>query len=577
MDSTIWQAAISGDIATLKKNKDKLASQATPTNNTVLHLACQFGNLACAREILSMHPSLLGCLNARHETALHLAARAGNDRCVKALVDFSCAPVDRDIEGRGAAAEGGRDMLRMVNEDQDTPLHEAVRYNHPSTVRTLVQLDPEFMHPANAAGETPVYLAAERGDNYLLSSIVNSCKSVAYGGPDGRTALHGAIISNSKGCTATLLESNPALIKEKDANGQTPLHYAACNGYTRRVSQLLYKDRSSAYVADKDDKNTPLHMAASRGHLEVVKTIMSSCPDSGEMVNVRGQNVLHIAVEHEKKKMIEFIVRSCQVINNLLVQKDVDGNTPLHVLAASDCLVPELIHHQMADKQALNNDRLTPLDMVTYNGKSAVAAKQIAEVLKEAGATLSLQRLTGEDIDEVRAPEGQMRAPEVVQMRAPEIVQIRAPDDEKSAIARLKKVADTHLIVAALIATVTFTAGFTLPGGYNQSEGLKQGMAILTREAAFRAFIISDSLGLAFSTMAIFIYFIAAHYEGKQALIKFYMLAASCIKFAVLAMMVAFLTGTYAVLAHASALAISTCVIGSTICAFLAYSLASEN
>ncbi|KAK2998739.1 hypothetical protein RJ639_024682, partial [Escallonia herrerae] len=515
------------------------------------------------------------------ETAVHLATRARYARIVITLVAFSCVPVDQDIEGGGAAAEGGKEMLRMVNEDQDTPLQEAVRYNHPSTVRTLDRLDPEFLHPANAAGETPVYLAAERGYDYLVSSLVNSCKSVAYGGLNGRIALHCTIISNSKvsirnNRTAILLESNPALSKETDANGQTPLYYAACNGYKQRASQLLYKDRSSAYVADKDDKNTPLHMAASQGHLEVVKTIMSSCPDSGEMFNVRGQNVLHIAVEHEKKKVIEFIVRSCPVINNLLVQKDVDGNTPLHVLAASDCLVPELIHHQMADKQALNNDRLTPLDMVAYNGKSAVVAKQIAEALKLAGATLSLQRVKGKDIDEVRAPEVQMRAPEVVQMRAPEIVQMRAPDDEKSAIARLKKVADTHLIVAALVATVTFTAGFTLPGGYNQNEGLNQGMAILTREAAFIAFIISDSLGLAFSTMAIFIYFIAAHYEGKQALIKFYILAASCIKFAVLAMMVAFLTGTYAVLVHASAPAISTCAIGSTICAFLAYSLASE-
>ncbi|KAK2970605.1 hypothetical protein RJ640_011535, partial [Escallonia rubra] len=398
MDPTIWQAAISGDIATLNKNRDKLASQATPNYNPVLHLACQFGNLACAREILSMHPPLLGCLNARRETALHLAARAGYAGVVKALVDFSCAPVDRDIEGGGAAAKGGREMLRMVNEDQDTPLHEAVRYNQ-YMVKSLVQVDPDFLHPANAAGETPVYLAAERGYHDLVSLLVNTCKSVAYGGPDGRTALHGAIISNSKECTAILLESNPTLIKETDANELTPLHYAACNGYTQRASQLLYKDRSSAYVADKDDKNTPLHMAASRGHLEVVITIMSSCPDSGEMVNVRGQNVLHIAVEHEKKMVIEFIVRRCPVINNLLVQKDVDGNTPLHVLAASDCLVPELIHHQMADKQALNNDRLTPLDMVTYNGKSAVVAKQIAEALKRAGATLSFQRVRGEDKD----------------------------------------------------------------------------------------------------------------------------------------------------------------------------------
>ncbi|KAL7163129.1 hypothetical protein ACSBR2_039263 [Camellia fascicularis] len=37
----------------------------------------------------------------------------------------------------------------------------------------------------------------------------------------------------------------------------------------------------------------------------------------------------------------------------------------------------------------------------------------------------------------------------------------------------------THLIVATLIATVTFAAGFTMPGGYDGNQGPQQGMPVL--------------------------------------------------------------------------------------------------
>ncbi|RVW92326.1 hypothetical protein CK203_032541 [Vitis vinifera] len=40
-----------------------------------------------------------------------------------------------------------------------------------------------------------------------------------------------------------------------------------------------------------------------------------------------------------------------------------------------------------------------------------------------------------------------------------------------NSISTLKKVGETHLIVTALVATVTFAAGFTLPGGYNENDG----------------------------------------------------------------------------------------------------------
>ncbi|KAI5319880.1 hypothetical protein L3X38_039588 [Prunus dulcis] len=101
-----------------------------------------------------------------------------------------------------------------------------------------------------------------------------------------------------------------------------------------------------------------------------------------------------------------------------------------------------------------------------------------------------------------------------------------------------KDVREAHLVVAALIATVTFAAGFTIPGGY-QSE---KGFAVLSRNAAFNAFVISDTLDLS-----------------------------------LVAMVVAFITGTYAVLGHSPILALVVAsVLGCSFFFILTHTALSE-
>ena len=76
--------------------------------------------------------------------------------------------------------------------------------------------------------------------------------------------------------------------------------------------------------------------------------------------------------------------------------------------------------------------------------------------------------------------------------------------DDKRNVSLLAKVSEHHLVVNALIATVTFAAGITVPGGFFQ-EGRHAGSAILTRKAAFKVFFITDSIAMVLSSSAAFI------------------------------------------------------------------------
>lgn len=145
---------------------------------------------------------------------------------------------------------------------------------------------------------------------------------------------------------------------------------------------------------------------------------------------------------------------------------------------------------------------------------------------------------------------------------------------EEMIIGKLEKAKDSHLVVAALVATVTFAAAFTLPGGYiSDKDDAANGTPILSRSSAFKAFVISDTIAMALSISSVFIYFISVMLGYGP---KYYWLIRTAFRFIFLAMgamVVAFVTGTYAVLAPFSGLAVATCVIGLSFFIFLFYIL----
>ncbi|KAK6929854.1 Ankyrin repeat [Dillenia turbinata] len=511
MDPSLHKAIMEDDYYQVRASKDQLLMQLTPNKNTVLHMAAQYGKILCLEESIELCPSLLLQVNSIGETPLHIAAREGNYWAVKALIDGAKA-----IQGEVESLVGVvKEMLRMTNKRKNTPLHEAMRTNFPMLVRLLLTEDPEYPYEANAAGETPLYLAAERGFEGVVVEILETCKAPLDKGPNNRTALHAAVLSNTSGTTAKILERLPALIREGDQRGWTPLHWAAHFNFMWRVRQLLNFDRSVAYIKDNEGM-AAIHVAACNGAIFAIKEIISHCPDCDELVDNKNRNALHMAVNCKQKEAAECILKHCPY-SNLINEEDEDGNTPLHMLASSCQHIPALIKHPKLDMKALNKQNLTALDIIPPDTFKRFATAEIRNWEEQ---------LTEEDKSEIHRATG------------------------------------SHLIVATLIATVTFAAGFTLPGGFSGNEGPDQGMAILIKKAAFQAFVIFDTIANLLSISAVFLYFIMAINYAPERLFYYFGYAALLTMSSVAAMVVAFVTGMYAVLSHSLGLAIAICVIG---------------
>ncbi|KAM7507403.1 hypothetical protein LguiA_017856 [Lonicera macranthoides] len=579
MDSILYKAAIAGKVDVLIRNQEKIGVQLTPDGKTVLHLASELGQTEAIKVILSMHPSLISQTNLSGETGLHLAARGGHASVVQFLMDSARKLDDEDIESRPHAWELS---LWTANDDGETALHEAARYNRREVLSMLVKEDPSYTHSVNKIGETPLYIAASRGFHELVDVILNNCEAPVYSGPNGTTALHGAVICGSEECTRKLLEWKETIVRETDSNGQTPLHYAAYFGFSSIACQLLHVDPSTAYVANKYYSETALHIAAIRGHVVVMKEILLACPDCCSMVNIHGRNMLHLAIENNHKKVIEYIIEECPVIGSLINRKDVDGNAPSHLLELSICNVPKLIQHDMVDKGALiNSKNLSHLGSV-YNiiRNNTKAETEIEEAPKSCGGALrvhntmnkgkpTLMQKEAADPTPVHFPvpfQPPARAQTAVAF-APAPAAVFSASAPGPALANvpveeIRQFINTDIIVAALIVTVAFAAGFTMPGGYIQSGSENQGTAVLAKSVAFQAFVISDTLALLFSLTALFLYSLTAADITQETVIKFYSVGGWFTLLALVVMMIAFITGTYAVLAHSSGLAIATCLLG---------------
>ncbi|XP_059630920.1 protein ACCELERATED CELL DEATH 6-like [Cornus florida] len=503
-------------------NADQLKVQLTPNKNTVLHVAAQYGKTQCVKEILQKcGRSLICSVNIKGETSLHISAREGHTDIVQALIEYAKTESDEDDLESGTRVTK-EILLRMRNVEGDTALFGAVRNNHRDVVEILTTEDPQFLHFPNNATESPLYLAAERDYLVIVSEIRNNCISPVYIGPNVRTATHAATIRRNKECIKFLHDWKSSLTKEEDVFGWRPLHYAAWHGDVSVVEQLLDLDKSVVYLGADNNNMTPFHIAASQGHIDVMKKLLFTCPDCWEMTNSKGQNILHIAIEYYQNNVICFFLQYSSILGSLLNQKDMDGNTPYHLYSAKTGeRIYEFVYHSRVDHMAVNNKNMTPFEAVTTD----MNPSQVASY----GCRSRFKLRTN-------------NVPEKVERD-------------------LTKIADIQMIVATLIATVTFAAGFTIPGGYDGNDGPSQGMAVLVRQTAFKAFVLADTIAMVFSIIAVFLLFFASSYKDPNKRSNRQAIAFVLTVAAMGAMVVTFMTGYYVVLVHSLGLAITVCVI----------------
>ncbi|KAI4352833.1 hypothetical protein L6164_007047 [Bauhinia variegata] len=505
----------------------EVLERACCVGDTLLHIAVKFGKQDIAQRIADEVPQLITQKNVKGDTPLHVAARSAEN-------SSSLVEVILKASANHYPERSKEELCRKTNNFGNTPLHEAVIRSNLDGARILYSENKLVAHNyLNKESKSPFYVAVESRyremvDLLLHAPIVNQDEIQTEDNNNSESPLAAilqqtednnkrnsplaAILRINQGerkktsclwtrgrglaedpatdsipgtehcnkgerkktsCLWTrgrglaedpatqltiprtenstkdyllnhILRDRPELMRIKDEKGSTPLHWAALLGHLEGVRKLLDQDPASALEWNKKGY-LPIHLACKKGHVSVVKEILKKV-FWFDPVDLLNQKGQNILHMAAKNGKHEVVkfILREKKLDKLLNEKDNKGNTPLH--SASRYLHPKLLS---------------------------------SEILHCAGTPLSKNgKLLGN---------GGSKRPQVQW---------------------IKDHASTLMLVTILVATVTFAAGFTVPGGLIDSDHKDTtniGMATLINELMFQVFIICDVVAMYSSTFAAFI------------------------------------------------------------------------
>ena len=258
-----------------------------------------------------------------------------------------------------------------------TILHLAVIAGHAEAAQTILKAGADYsLEDANR--KTALDMALERTDSknhaeiaeyLILAGAVSNNPLYGYLAPavkssnynirsaDGMTPLHYIAREGYLGYMTFALERG-ALANIKNAAGATPLHEAARSGNLRMMETLIYY---GADINAQDAKgNSVLHIAVPpETHLDAVRLFLIR----GANPNVRdehGDSPLHVAIILNRS---EELIRTLLANNADVTIRDIDGKTPLYLAIEKSRInsIPLLLSYK-SDIFAVDNNGITPFE-----------------------------------------------------------------------------------------------------------------------------------------------------------------------------------------------------------------------
>ncbi|KAJ8573406.1 hypothetical protein K7X08_009917 [Anisodus acutangulus] len=330
--------------------------------------------------------------------------------------------------------------------------------------------------------------AAQKGDVHHLQSLIKEdpliLRAVPLAGTE--TPLHIACLSGHLDFAKEIINLRPEFARELNQDGFTPLHIASANGDIEIVKQLLNVDHNLCLLMGTG-RRIPLHYAVIKGRKNVMKEILVASPDSAEEVTVRGETCLHLAVKNHQFEAFKLLLENLKEFNkyDVLNKKDIQGNTVLHLAVSTkqyevvDLLLDEnVVFNGTIEVNSLNKRGLTPLEVLFKESGDS----DIEEILRASGAVSveNLQSSQGEalhqswvvSVQESSNEQSSREQTSRCQSRSKKLQDFFKYNKTKDPPG---KVRDTLLVIAILIATATYQAVLSPPGGVWQDSYWPEG------------------------------------------------------------------------------------------------------
>jgi len=223
--------------------------------------------------------------------------------------------------------------------------------------------------PTKPAGLTAFHLAACSGKADVVIMLHSKVKKPNLVDANGRSPLHFAALLGHADVANTLMQKGALVAAQERVNGRTPVHLAAQRGH-RRCVRVLLENTEDSTAADAKDKlgRTPLMLAAARGHAKCAEDLLKNGANASAS-DARGRTSLMRAAVVGHEELVELLLESD---GEAAKMRDRRGKSAFHVAAAAgqNTALMALAQANCAKEMMAAEDRKgrTPLHWAAYGG-----------------------------------------------------------------------------------------------------------------------------------------------------------------------------------------------------------------
>ncbi|OJJ48387.1 hypothetical protein ASPZODRAFT_1583626 [Penicilliopsis zonata CBS 506.65] len=275
------------------------------------------GNIAAVRSFLDLGISV-DAVDSYKVSLLAMAASCNQIEVAKLLIERGAKPLDEYPAPLALAVlERDLSMVTLLLDNGATMSYEAALFILSyCDLDTYKQIKYQFsVKRGDVFGNTMLQRAAENTKHseifhHIVADLDSDEYSLDHRNDQGETALMVAIDSCNLSVVKLLISAkhrDAAGLRLHSRDGNYPIHKAILAGSMEMVKMLVKAD--PAVVIDKGALNqTPIHLAVECNKMEILEFLFrNGAKISG--YNTQGLLPLHLAVQHRNTAMVRFLLR----------------------------------------------------------------------------------------------------------------------------------------------------------------------------------------------------------------------------------------------------------------------------